>query len=90
MAKQSNKISRYLGMGLNATEIAKILDISPRTCQRLIKKSNIRPLRAAMGLRAKVIEYLRNGGSYSEAAARFGISRTTAYNWARAERLGRV
>ena len=35
----------------------------------------------SVDLRAKVVEFVRGGGSKSEAARRFGVSRVAVYDW---------
>ena len=80
--EQNKKIVQYYGKGLNAKEIAKLMDLNARTVQRYIKaglksitKEPPRPLRR------KVLEYIDAGFSYSEAARRFKICKTTVYKW---------
>ncbi len=81
----NKKIAKYYFMGLNSKEIAKLLDLSTRTVQRYVKNDSQEPSKKQTNTRkAKVLDYVGQGFSYSQAAKRFSISRTTVYNWVRA------
>lgn len=82
------QITRYYYKGLNATEIAKLLDLAPRTCQRIIKAANLDKPRAAPPKpnRVKAAALVEAGFTYSEIARRLKVSKSTVYNWQRAAR----
>ncbi len=87
-ADNLKKIKHYFEKGLNATEIAKLLDLSPRTCQRYIKAAGIgKEAARPQTIREKAAELVAAGFSYAETAARLKISKASVYNWQRAARL---
>lgn len=87
-AETLKKIAHYYNKGLNATEIAKLLDLSPRTCQRYIKAAGIgKEAAGPQSIRAKAAALVSAGLSYSETAARLKVSKSSIYNWQRAARL---
>ena len=70
-ADNLKKIKHYFEKGLNATEIAKLLDLSPRTCQRYIKTAGIgKEAERPKTLREKAAALVAAGFSYAETAAR--------------------
>ncbi|MBQ3690595.1 MAG: helix-turn-helix domain-containing protein [Bacteroidales bacterium] len=77
-----NKIQKYYFLGLNATEIAKLVDLQPRTVQRFVKSAildtNKEPPKAR---KTRVLEYIAKGYSYAEIAKKFKICKTTVYLW---------
>ncbi|WP_212000321.1 helix-turn-helix domain-containing protein [Chitinophaga sp. HK235] len=70
----------YHLMGLNAPEIGKLLNVSPRTVQRYIKRERVNnPLPKKTKLQAA--ELYRQGYSYRQIAGIIGRGRTTVYNY---------
>ena len=86
-AETLKKIRNYFDKGLNATEIAKLLGIAPRTCQRYMKTAGIvKEAARPQTNREKAAALVAAGFSYTETARRLKISRSTVYNWQRAAR----
>ncbi len=73
------KVYRYYLKGLNAMEIGKLLDISPRTVQRYIKVHKFKELMAPRALQQKALELYQRGYSYREIGQVIRKSRTTVY-----------
>lgn len=82
--EQEKQITRYHGKGLNAKEIAKLMDLNARTVQRYIK-AGLKPItkEPPRPLRRKALDYVAAGFSYSETAERFKVCKTTVYKWAK-------
>lgn len=80
------KAYAYHLMGLNAPEIGKLLNVSPRTVQRYIKRERVNnPLPKKPKLQAA--ELYRQGYSYRQIAGITGKCRTTIYNYLKEVRL---
>ena len=87
-AETLKRIKHYFEKGLNATEIAKLLGISARTCQRYINTAGIgKEAAKPQTIREKAAALVAAGFSYAETAARLKISKASVYNWQRAARL---
>lgn len=82
--EQAKKVAKYYAKGLNAKEIATLLGLAARTVQRHIKAGLKEPDRTPpRPLRRKVLDFVTAGASYSEAARRYKVSKTTVYKWAK-------
>lgn len=78
-----NRITRYFNMGLSSAEIGKLLDLTPRTVQRYLKKYDIRNEQKALPLEEKAYQLVQQGKSYSQVGAIMRVSKTTVYKWMR-------
>lgn len=87
-SKTLKQIARYHFMGLSGKEIAKLLDLNPRTAQRYIKDSiTAHPqIKLPPTRKQKALDYVAAGFSYSETAKRFKVSRTTVFKWVKSTR----
>lgn len=84
---QARQIAKYSNKGLNATEIATLLHLSPRKVQRVLKEQ--RPQATAPALlpaKAKAINYIAMGFTYSEVAKMLKVSKSSVYLWNKAHR----
>jgi len=71
----------YYSLGLNSKEIAKLLDVSPRTIQGYAYRGNWKNKINPTPLKQRVFELHRKGISQPQIAKLLNVSRTTIYLW---------
>jgi DNA-directed RNA polymerase specialized sigma24 family protein len=80
----SEKVRTYYLKGLNYSEIGKLLDCSPRTVQRYMKKSGAKKeITEPKTIQMQAFELSGRGFSYSEIAKKLRVTKTTVYLWHR-------
>lgn len=82
-ATRKAKALRYYLMGLNATEIGKLLDLSPRTVQAYMQSGRWREKRTPAAIKQRAYEMHLNGWKYREIADALQVSKSTIYNYIR-------
>jgi len=91
MPKVIGRAYRYYLMGLNAKEIAKLLDISSRTLQRWKKEYNFELMEKIPDTKTETIQQkaykMANAGLYySQIAKKLKRCKGTIYNYIKAEK----
>jgi DNA-binding CsgD family transcriptional regulator len=79
---------QYYLKGLNAAEIGKLLDISPRTIQRYARNNKFKELAMPETLQNHAKELFRQGHSYRQIASTLRKSRTTVYYYLKGKDSG--
>lgn len=74
-----SRIYGYYVKGLTYKEIAKLLDVSEKTVQRIAKAGNFKELATPATRKEKVAKLRNKGLSYEEIAKALQCSRTTVY-----------
>lgn len=73
-------VLKYAKMGLNANEIGKLLDISPRTVQRYLKMDETTQTAQR---KEKAVQMSKAGYTYKQIGDTLGVSKTAVYLWMR-------
>ncbi len=82
-ATRKAKAQRYFLMGLNSTEIGKLLDISPRTVQAYMQAGRWREKKTPALIKQRAYEMKIDGWTYREIAEALQVSKGTVYNYVR-------
>lgn len=80
---RKTKAFKYYCMGLNSKEIAKLLDVSPRTIQHYMQSENWKEKRSPATIKQRAYEMFESGLKYEEIAKTLNVSKTTIYNYLR-------
>ncbi len=79
----TDRVVAYHHKGLTQKEIAKLLDLTPRTVQRYMKAAQCREATQTKTREQKALEMHTRGMSYAEIAKRLRVCKATVYLWHR-------
>lgn len=78
---RENKVYKYYLLGLNNKEIAKLLEVSEKTIQRIIKNGNFKELSKPVSISEKAKELRKKGLTYTQISKALKRSKTSIYNY---------
>lgn len=78
---RESQVYKYYLLGLNNKEIAKLLDVSEKTIQRIIKNGNFKELSKPISISEKAKELREKGLTYTQIAKALKRSKTSIYNY---------
>ena len=81
-------VHRYFLMGLTNREISKLVELSERTVQRVIKDGRFKERATPQPLGARALELRSKGLTYVAIAKALKCSKTTVYNYLKKQAVG--